>query len=446
MRKGLLTKFLLSGIFASLFSIHSLKAQLNTTFKEEIFDHFLIDEIQLSPGNHGNHFRRAAGLADSVLAPALNSLIGGNVSSFPLSSTSVGVSFDFSTGQPVSIVESLGPIFAETGRTLGKGKINAGVNYTYLNLSDFRGIKTEDMRFTFTHVDLSKDGTLGENVNESDIMDVTLGLDVNASIFAFFATMGITKNLDIGVAIPTINVSMEGDARAVINSFTLAAIDTANHHFGEDPLNPKLESTRNYKESASGIGDLTVRLKYSFAQGKGVNLAALLDVRLPTGDPDDFLGAGETNVRLMGILSKKFGDFTPHLNMGYDYRRADTDSDEFEFAAGFDQKLLSGLTFAIDILGEVDLNKDEAISLFPGSVTIVDRIKNDAGEEIGQNERHVDLSNIPERDNDNIFNAAFGLRYAPSERIILLGNILVPLNDGGLRSNVAGTVGLAISI
>lgn len=429
---------MLCGILGFLLSANNLDAQVNTVFKN-IFDQFLIDDLQLSPGKHGNHFRRAARLADSLLTPALNNLIASNVSSFPLASTSVGVSFDFSTGQPISIVESLGPIFAETGRTLGRGKVNAGVNYTYLGLSNFRGLKTEDMRFTFTHVDLTDNDMLGDEPNESDIMDVTLGLDANASIFAFFATMGVTKNLDIGVAIPTINVSLSGDATALVSSFTFAAIDTANHHFGSDPLNPVLEKTRNYKETASGIGDLTVRVKYSFLQGAGFNLAALLDVRLPTGNKEDFLGTGKTNARLIGILSRKFNDFTPHLNLGYEYRGAELDSDEFEFAAGFDHKLVSGLTFAIDILGEFDLQKEEAISLFPGTETITDQA-------IGQNVRKVDLSNIPERDNDSVINAAFGLRFAPSERVILLGNVLVPLNDGGLRSDLAATVGLAISI
>lgn len=400
--------------------------------------------------SHAKHFKDASIEATTDITPALNSLIAGNVSSFPLSSTSVGVSFDFSTGQPVSIVESLGPIFAETGRTLGKGKINAGINYTHLGLSTFRGLKAEDMRFTFTHEDVGVQG-LGDNPNESDILNIQLGLDVDASIFAFFATMGVTEKLDIGVAVPMVNIDMKGDAIATINSFTFANLGKANHMFiGGDTLRPILGETFDYNETASGIGDLTVRLKYSFLSGAGANLAALLDVRLPTGDETDFLGTGETNVRLVGILSKKFGDFTPHLNLGYDYRGAELDSDEFEFAAGFDQKLLSGLTFALDILGEVNLNEEETISLFPGEITITDQIENNG--KPGEYKRTVSKSNIPHFDKndnlirDNIFNAALGLRYAPSERVILLGNILVPLNDGGLRSDVAATFGLAVSI
>ena len=173
-----------------------------------------------------------------------------------------------------------------------------------------------------------------------------------------------------------------------------------------------------------------------------MDIAAFLDVRLPTGKDADFLGTGKTNIRFAGIISKKIGDFTPHLNIGYDKRSADLDSDEFEFAVGFDQKIVSGLTFALDILGEIDVNSDDAIVLFPGIREIVDQPESGEGEA----RREIDLSNIPERDNDNVYNASFGFRYAPSANVILLGNILVPLNDGGLRSAVVPTIGLTFSL
>jgi hypothetical protein len=420
---------------------NSVQAQLSGVF-ERIFNTILVDELTLSPGLHAQHFIPAAEIANLNLTPALNSLIASNVSSFPLSSTVAGVTFDFSTGMPVKITESLGPIFAETAQTLGKGKINVGFNYTYLNLSQFRGLDTEEMRFTFTHQDVTPPfgNNLGDSPNESDTIDLFLNLDANANIFAIFATLGVTNNLDIGVAVPLVNVSLTGNARAVINSFTFAKDSSANHNFGPDGSNPELQTNVPYDESATGLGDIAIRLKYSFVRGTGLDLAALVDIRLPTGDEDDFLGTGKANIRWSGIVSKKIGDFTPHLNIGYERRSADLDSDEFEFTAGFDQKVYPGITFAFDIFGEIDLNDDEAIRLFPGTTTIIDRVST------GQSVRKVDLSNIPERDNDNAFNASFGFRVAPSERVIFLGNILVPLNEGGLRSSVASTIGLAISL
>jgi hypothetical protein len=93
-------------------------------------------------------------------------------------------------------------------------------------------------------------------------------------------------------------------------------------------------------------------------------------------------------------------------------------------------------------LGQVDVNSDDAIELFPGTTTIIDRVSSGEGQAV----REIDLSNIPERDNDNVYDASFGFRYAPSANVILLGNILVPLNNGGLRSTVVPTVGLTFSL
>lgn len=444
MQTKLIRKFLLCSTLAFLVLANTAQAQLNKVF-ENVFRDILDNQLQRSgsPGEHGTHFLEAADLANSSLSPALNSLIASNVSSFPLSSTSAGVTFDFSTGQPVSITESMGPIFAETGKTLGKGKFNFGVNYNYLSFAKFRGIDTEDIRFTFTHQDVTPgEGPLGQSRNESDTIDLILDMDVKANIFAVFATFGLTNNFDIGIAIPYINLSLSGIAQATVNSFTYARSDTAFHNFGQDVRNPELQAISPYDESVSGLGDIAIKLKYSFVRGADMDMAALMDVRLPTGEDSDFLGTGKTNIRFAGIISKKIGDFTPHLNVGYDKRLAELDSDEFEFALGFDQKIVSGLTFAFDILGQVDVNSDDAIELFPGITEIVDQPE--SGE--GQARREIDLSNIPERDNDNVYDASFGFRYAPSANVILLGNILVPLNNGGLRSRVAPTVGLTISL
>ncbi len=466
-------------IFCSLFLILTSagrsQAQLENTFTD-IFEHFLGRADQdgnITPGLiavsgefHGAHFIPASKRANELLTPALNSLIATNVSSFPLSSTSAGVTFDFSTGRPVSISESLGPIVAETAPTLGKGKLNIGFNYTYLNFSSFRGLPLKDMRFTFFHEDHetefpydpdeSEEGSLGIPGFESDNIDFFLNLETNASIFVMFITAGITSYLDLSVAAPIININLSGNAKAVINSFTYGHLNPnrpefegAAHRFNDDPLNPVLQANQPYSVSANGLGDIAVRLKYNFLRGSGLNSAILLDTRIPTGDEKDFLGTGKMVTRILGIFSSKFGDFTPHLNIGYVRRNAELDSDELEFRLGFDQKIGKGLTFAIDFLGSIDLNDDELIKLFPGTKTIHQEFEATAdstGSRNGAIYRIVDWSNVPETDNDNTFDAAIGFRYAASERFIILGNVIIPLNDKGLRSSIASTVGLTISL
>ena len=56
-------------------------------------------------------------------------------------------------------------------------------------------------------------------------------------------------------------------------------------------------------------------------------------------------------------------------------------------------------------------------------------------------ERILDLSNVPEDDEDNEIDLSIGFRWAPSDRYSLLANIIVPLNDDGLRSEATPTFG-----
>ena len=439
-------KLALCGMIGLLSVATNGSAQLSNVFSN-VFKTILDDRLRLSgsPGQHGTHFQKAAALAESTLTPALNTLISRNIGSFPLSSTSAGITFDFSSGLPVSITESMGPIFAELGQTFGQGKLNIGFNYNYLDLSRFRGIRTQDMRFTFTHQDVGAPG-LGDSPNESDILDVTLDLNVNASIFALFATLGVTNNFDVGVAVPIVHVELNGNARAHISSFTYAYLGAAYHQFGKDTLNPVLDTTVPYDESVTGLGDIAFRFKYGSIRAADMDIAALLDVRLPTGKKENFLGSGKTNVRLLGILSRRIGDFTPHLNVGFEYRgEREFESNVIQFASGFDQKVTSGLTFAMSVLGQFDIESSKAIKLFPGTVRIVDRIVR-GGIVVGQNPRDIGLSNVPDRNNDNLLTLSTGFRYAPSEQLILLGNVLVPLNAGGLRPVVAPTIGLSVNL
>jgi len=416
---------------------HAAYAQLDRTFSN-IFTEILDVRLQRSgsPGQHGTHFLESAARANNELVPALNSLIAGNISSFPLSSTSTGALFDFSSGEPVAVAESSGPIFAENAKPLGRGKFLINANYTYARLNHFRGILTDNMQFTFTHKDVTNDSSLGENPNESDLIDLFLDLHADVGIGVVFATYGITNDLDISVAVPVVSVRLTGTSTAAIESFTFGRLGHANHLFGGDTLHPVLTTSVPYNETATGLGDIALRLKYCFTRGGAVDLAALADIRFPTGKKEDFLGAGKATFHIWGILSRPFGDVTPHLNLGYARRASELQSDAFEFRAGFDTKLSSSITFALDVLGQIDLDASKAIHLAPGTVTITDRAPG------ATSVRTVHLSNVPDRNNDNIVSLSAGLRFAPSSTVNLFGNVFVPMNEGGLRATVAPTIGI----
>ena len=185
---------------------------------------------------------------------------------------------------------------------------------------------------------------------------------------------------------------MNVEATAIINSFTYFYEGEPLHYFG-DSINPSFEYTTTESENAKGLGDLTLRFKYSFQQKSDLHIAALFDARLSTGNNFDFLGSGENNFRLIGIFSRKINDFTAHINAGYEFRPAKDDSDEIEFAAGFDQKIIPGLSFAFDILGEIDINKSDFLGIFSEQVYVSDRVDTYTGAKLPP--RKFNRSNIP---------------------------------------------------
>ena len=433
-------------------------AQLSTVFSDMFRTILGPASLQRAGGqaNHQNHFLHSDTVANAQIVPALNSLITGNVSSFPLSSTGAGVIYEASagldpvTGLPLPAATSLGPIFGETAKPLGAGKIALEVSYTYLDLASFRGLPTNQMQFAFTHQEVRTNGrvdsVLGLNPNESDVITVTTDLHARAQIGALSATVGVTKDLDIGLALPLISITLSGTAKAVISSYSFAVGGFANHYFGGDSLHPVLQTTYPYSRTATGIGDLAFRAKYSIVRGGSLDAAALVDVRLPTGKTEDFLGTGKVTARIWGILSRRIGDVTPHLNVGYTRNPADFQSDALEFRAGFDSKFFSNLTFALDLLGHIDLNTSKAIHLAPGSTTIYDHPgKFPTTDSTGVAARQVANSNIPDSNTDNIYAAAVGFRYSPAEKFVIVFNMLVPLNNKGLRAALAPTLGFSAS-
>ncbi|MFQ5649379.1 MAG: transporter [bacterium] len=444
MSKSVFKKLVISFI---LMSTTPAGAQLNKTFAE-MFNKFLRQDLfSIDPSS--TFFDRSAILADSQLRPALNNLISGNISSFPLPSTVAGITFGLRAGRPEIYKESLGPIYAETAETVGQWNLNFGFNIAHYALSEVRGVPLDALSFMFFTDDVNEDGQLGgpDPVGfffETETMQVLPDLHLDATSFVLFATLGLTDRIDFGFAIPITTLEMSGEARALLSGTTFHQSGVSNYSFRQqagaiDFRNPILEDTFSYDKSSTGIGDISLRLKYRFLTSQSADVAGFLDVSLPTGDEANYLGTGSSNVSVSLIVSNKLGGFTPHLNFGYQYHGANFDSDEIEFIAGFDHKLSKKITFALDVLGRYDLQSNKIVVL-PGKQELIFSPDNSA-----RFAREIDRSNVPRYRYDNLLDAAIGLKIAPTNNLLIMANILTPLQDGGLRSNVVAMVGTAFT-
>jgi len=402
---------------------------------ERIFNDTLRLQLAGSPGEHAGHFNPDKVATSRQTIDAMSSFISANLSNFPLSSTSASITFDLSSGVPVRETSSLGPVFAERARPVGKGRTIMGYSFNFMSLNKIRGTNTQDLRFTFTHEDVGDPG-LGDSANEFDTIDLNMNMQMEATVLVFYATHGVTGRLDVSVAMPIVNVRMQADPIATLSSFTFVTNDTANHFFDGTSVNPVLSSTpAPINDDATGVGDIALRAKYELRRGKRLGLAAVAAARLATGDEDNFLGTGSLSYRVGLAASGMAADGATHLNVAYQFNTAEYINDRIDVFLAYDHKLTARTTFAVEAMGSFEVGDEVSALQFKESVLISRPVSE------GTYEEEVGLTNLPATNNDHLINGSLGLKYSPREFFIIIGNVLVPLNDDGLRPDALATLG-----
>jgi hypothetical protein len=247
--------------------------------------------------------------------------------------------------------------------------------------------------------------------------------------------------------------------------------------------------------SASGLGDMIVRTKYLAFSRPGAQIAAALDLRLPTGDADDLLGTGTTQGKLYAILSTGGGAFAQHVNFGYTFSGSgslerylptglpdgthvggvtiggsagangnsptaqelstsifgDTPaiSDEVNFSAGVEWAATGRLTVIGDVVGR---SLRDAGRFDPATKTVTFNrcasAEDCAGSAPGgpfsaTSFEGRDLRELTLRSGSvNQFYATAGVKVNPAGNFLVGASVLFPLTDGGLRSRYTTVIGV----
>ncbi|MEP6802645.1 MAG: hypothetical protein ABJC07_11935 [Acidobacteriota bacterium] len=349
-----LRRLVLPVVAACLFP---LPAAAQTFNLRDLLTNFLREGITLSPPATGfSHSAHFVG-ADSPQFQALqgfNTELGNQLSSFPLASSAGGFTYNFdpSLGVFTRAAESFGPIYAERSETIGKGRMNVGINYSHFTFDRIDALNLRDgqAKLVFTHQDTNRDGGNLQFPFEGDLITANLFLKVDTDITAFVLTYGLSERVDIGMAVPIVRVQLDAQTDATIQRLSTGPT-SAIHTF----TNGATTASFRQSGSASGVGDVVLRGKFRLLQGPHGGLALATDVRLPTGEERDLLGTGSTQVRGFFIGSLRAGPFSPHLNAGYawsgDASGGRKVPDEISYTGGFDWALGPRLTFAVDVLG-----------------------------------------------------------------------------------------------
>ena len=381
--------------------------------------------LSTDAGRHEKHFIPSVVQGADNLLGFLTDAVGTSIANVPVAAASGGTTFMFVDGAPVATSTSAGPIFGERAPTLGRGRWFFGANVTGVNFKTLRGVPLKDMNLTFTHQNVA-DSALGNPRFEDDLLQVNTDAHVNLLVSSVVIAYGLLDRVDLAVNVPFVRSSISGHSVATIIPDG-TGIDSLAHFFGTTG-SKSLTATSSTSGSSSGVGDVLARIKINAVQNNRVGLSLLGGVRFPTGNEDQLLGTGGTDILGMGVLSARAGTLTPHVNLGYIHRGATWANNSVLVTTGIDNLVGRRATIALDLISSWQLGTSRLVT--PAPVTFTQPLT-----------RTVQLTDIP-NERDNIVDAAIGTKISASDRLNFVGNALLPVNRGGVRANAVWTLGL----
>jgi hypothetical protein len=377
---------------------------------------------------HSGHFNSGFESEFSQFGTALT----GQIVSLPLPPPASGFTYRFDPGLGVftRTSSSFGPIMSERYETIGGHRVSFGFAHQRLSFDTIEGLDLGRVPAVFTHDHAELRG------GREDV--ITTVNDINATVTrsATFFSYGITNGLDVSVVVPFITADIVVTSDATVQR--IGTTDPTTHFFRD--LDDKIGNRRIFTAfgHASGTGDLTVRLKQTVGKSTRQGMALGVDLRLPTGDEKNLLGTGAPGVQPFLVWSGNYGVVAPHLNAGYQWNGSsilggDPGSgisadlpDLGTYSAGAVVAIHPRITAAIDVIGRYVIDSPRlraeefqalnGTSLFP-NITFTSGSFNE-------------------------LSAAAGVKLNLFGRLLLDLNLLMPLDNAGLRDKVSPLIGI----
>jgi hypothetical protein len=396
-------------------------------------DGLIVDSLAVLPSGdtHAAHFNSAFqsefGQFNVALATQLLTV------PFPSPASGYTYTFDESLGVFTRSTQSFGPILTERAETIGKGKFTFGFAYQRFKFDSIEGVYLDSVPAVFTHDGFELGG--GRN----DIVNSVNAIEADFSRFIAFFTYGLSEHFDISAAIPIVDASLRATSTTQIVRVGTAS-NTAVHFFqnGQGGFGDTREFVTS--GSASGLGDILVRIKGTAPKSGPTRLGFLADVRFPTGDEEDLLGSGAWGVKPLVVLSWELGRFSPHVNVGYQWNGESVLGgdiatgvkqdmpDQFLYAGGADIGVHKNLTFVVDLIGQKVV---DAPRLVQETFTAAD----------GSTFAQVGF----ERGSYYVNDLAVGMKVSAGGSLLLDVNVLFRLDSAGLRTDISPLVGFEYS-
>lgn len=348
--------------------------------------------------------------------------------SLPLPSASAGVSYSFdpATGNFQRDPVTFGQVFVDRAQTLGKGRLNLSFAYQFVRLDEISGEPADDLTDT-TPIPFRGLLAAFEFTN----------LDAQADVhqFLFAGTYGITDDLEASIALPLVYSSL----------FTRARLRAAGISTDGDLVRANADVSDS--SGPVGIGDILLRAKYRLLDRQTIDVAAGLLLRIPTGDVDDLQGTGFTEVAPTLFVStrrfepRKWARLQGHLNAGAGLNADDVDSSEIRWSLGLDWGVTENTTASLAFLARHQLARVAPPGFFNFARCrggLVACASDPSLRNVGS-QPLFGLSG----DRPDYYDLSIGGRGAIwRDTVFAFANLVVPLNDGFVRTDPIPLVGV----
>lgn len=388
----------------------------------------------------------------------------------------ISFTLERSTGVP-------GPLFSERALSLGAGRFNFGVGYSFIDFSELNGTNLDSVTSPAL---LNEVRTRTEAVQRDDglflapalFSTIRTRIALNAHLTVPALRYGITDKWDVSLAIPIVNtflkvrndivplVDVDPDVARFLfrrdeqgNVVPIGYVDAQGQLISSVFQLPLVKSRRSPRllakaaGGATGVGDISLRTKYNFWQSEAGGAALGLSLQLPSGDERDLHGTGETHLATFLYLSQILWErFEPHLNVGVDFNVDDVDRSSFLYAVGASVLAWRQLGLLVDFIGRSEFGRfpvrvpQEGVFLGsflngrPEQCTkeqpcFPDRSQGDQGL------RSFPFLPARIKRNDSA-DFSFGLRYVLGTSGSIFFGGLIPLNDDGFRADFIPSGGI----
>jgi hypothetical protein len=384
----------------------------------------IVDSEATLPGEqpHSAHFNSDFQSNFSHFGAALV----GQLVTVPLPAPASGFTYEFDPTLGVfnRTTQSFGPIVAERADTVGARRVSLGFASQRFTFDTVEDLDLRRVPAVFTHDNAQLLG------GRQDLVTTLNSIEAKVNRFTTFVTVGVTDRLDVSAAMPLLTSEL-----TIVSTATIQRLGTTNpltHFFRQS--DGEVGNTRIFTAfgRASGLGDITFRVKGTMAKKTSGGVAAGVDFRLPTGDALNLLGTGAVGVEPFAIASARFQNVSPHVNVSYQWNGASVLAgnpatgqsanfpDQLTYAAGADMSANSRLTIAFDLLGRYvrgaerltseDFHALDGQSVFPNIVFATDSF--------------------------NALSGAAGFKINLIERLLLDANLVFALDNHGVRDRV----------